>query len=338
MEDLLKDLAMAKPPPPEVNHDRMERDLVRITAMPRPVASRARSLKRFAPLLVAAGVIALVVVLLPQPTQPVQPAAPPQWWHQLTRQWSLMVVGDPTNPYLVRFDSLNDQWLSATSQVNVVQKDGRVGPYSSIDEAKWETAGKPTSAPQLGGNHLVRIGPMKPAVQKTNVSGLQMSVHSWARLDSLDSLPTDPAELKKTLENLTGEKTPHRIASLAMGLMTANVRDDQRQAAFELIKALDGARFLDRVNLRDGRTGIGVAIAAPPTFQFSEVETQLVVNPETGLPMVKQEVITTSQHGLPANWPISEEEYLLLDKTTIDPIVPHDVPVNGPVESPIIER
>jgi hypothetical protein len=44
------------------------------------------------------------------------------------------------------------------------------------------------------------------------------------------------------------------------------------------------------------------------------------------------------QFGLPAGEPISEEEYLLLEPASIDPIVPQDVVVNGEVESPIIER
>jgi hypothetical protein len=343
MEDLLKDLAAAKPPTPEVDPARMERDLARILALPRHRVARLQLVKRFTPLLVAAAVIALVVVLLPQPTRPVQPASPPQWWHQLTRQWSLMVVGGPANPYLVQFEAMTDAWLSANSQITVVQKDGQVVPYSHDDEAKWEAAGKPAVAPQLGGNHAVRIGPMKPAVQKTNVAGFQMSAHSQVRFDALSSLPADPQELKKALEAIIGPNSPqaerpYRTASLAMGLMAANVSSDQRRAAFELLKTLDGARFLGEVPLRDGRFGIGVGIAAPPTFQFSGVETQLVVSPETGLPMVRREMLTTPQHGLPAGVGIAEEEYLLLDRTDIDPIVPLDVPVNGEVDSPIVAR
>ena len=63
-----------------------------------------------------------------------------------------------------------------------------------------------------------------------------------------------------------------------------------------------------------------------------------MVNPETGLPMVRRNVLTTPQHGLPVNTPIFEETYLLLERTTIDPILPHGVAVNGAAESPIIER
>jgi hypothetical protein len=336
MEDLLKDLARVKPPVPAVDPEQMERDLARITAMPRQPS--ARSLKRFAPLAVAAVVIGLVVVLLPKPTEPVQPAGPAKWWHALSRQWSIMIVGEPANPYAVFIDSKTDRWLSANQQVTVVQKDGDVQPFSLVrDTDPWEAAGRPATVPQIGGTHLVRIGPLKPAVQKTDVSGFQMSVHSHARFDSLDSLPADPRELKKALETIVGND-PYRIGSLAMELMASNVRHDQRQAAFELLKTLDGARFLGTVQLSEERSGVGVAIAAPPTFQFTGVETQLVINPATGMPVVRRDMLTTAQHNLPANSPISVEEYLLLEQVTIDPIVPQDVPVNGEVESPIIEK
>lgn len=338
MEDLLKDLAQAKPPSPEVDRDRMERDLARITALPQERPVRKQLVRRFAPLLVIGVVIVLVVVLLPAPPQPVQPASPQKWWHELTRQRSLMIVGDPTAPYGVYFDSKTDRWLAANQQVTVIQKDGEVRAFPlTRDGNTWENAGSPATVPQVGGNHLVRIGPMKPAVQKTAVSGFQMSLHSQARFDSLDSLPAEPRELRKALETIVGNDA-YRIGSLAMELISANVRDDQRRAAFELIKTLDGARFLGDVTVLDERRGIGVAIAAPATFQFSDVETQLVVDPQTGLPIVKKDVITTSQFGLPAQMPISEVDYLLLEQVGFEPIVPQDVPVNGEVESPIIER
>jgi hypothetical protein len=205
------------------------------------------------------------------------------------------------------------------------------------DGKEWEAAGRPEVVPQVGGNHLVRIGPMKPAVRKTSVSGLQMSLHSQDRFDSLDSLPAEPQELRKALETIAG-KDAYRVGSLAMELMSLNVRDDQRRAAFEMIKTLDGARFLGEVTARNERKGIAVAIDAPSTFQFTNVETQLVMNPETGLPIIKRDVITTPQHGLPAQMAISEEEYLLLEQVAFEPILPLDVPVNGEVESPIIER
>lgn len=332
MEDLMKDLARVKPPTPEVDHERMERDLARITALPR---SRS-AWRRFAPLLVAAAVIALVVVLLPKPTPPVQPAAPASWWHVLTEQTALMLVGDPANPYAVRFYSKTDEWLTADSQVLVFQKDGEVVPYTDADHAKWEAAGKPATAPQVAGSHSVRIGPMKPAVQKTNVAGFQLSLHSNVRFDSLESLPADPLELKKALETISGKDT-YKTASLAMGLMSANVRDEQRRAAFELLKNLEGARSLPDVLLPESRL-VGVAIPAPPSFQFSDVEVQLWVKADTGLPHSRSDVITKAQHGLPHGTPISTEVYLLLDKTDIDPIVPQNVPVNGEVESPIVDR
>lgn len=338
MEDILKDLAQAKPPTPEVDSGRMERDLARIMTLPQEKPARKLLVRRFAPLAVIGAVIVLAVVLLPAPPEPVQPASAPKWWHALTRQWSVMIVGDPAKPYATFFDSKTERWLAANQQITVIQKDGDVRPFSlQRDGNEWEEAGKPETVPQVGGNHLVRIGPMKPAVQKTSVSGFQMSLHSQARLDSLASLPADPQELRKALETVAG-KDAHRVGSLAMELMSANVRDDQRRAAFELIKTLDGARFLGEVTVLNERKGVAVAIAAPSTFQFTNVETQLVMNPETGLPIIKRDVITTPQHGLPAQMAISEEEYLLLEEVAFEPILPLDVRVNGEVESPIIER
>jgi len=332
MEDLLKDLAQAKPPAPEVDPERMERDLARITAMPRPAKTRT-SLRRFSPVLVAAAVIALAVVLLPRPAPPVQPAAPPQRWHVLTQKWELMIVGEPANPYTVVLSATDERWAGPDSQVDVTQKNGEVAPFTRDDEARWETAGKPTKAPQLGGHGSVRIGPMQPAVRK--IDGPEPNPFA--------GLPADPVELKKTLQTISGDKgSPdslnYQTAMLAMQMMTANISDDRRRAAFEALKTVDGVRLLDRMTLRDGRSGTGVAIPAPPTFQFTGFETQLVVNQETGLPMARRNVLTSPQHGLPVTTPIFEEEYLLLERTTIDPILPHGVVVNAAPESPIIER
>jgi hypothetical protein len=333
MEDLLKDLARAKPPAPEVDPERMERDLARIIAMPRPAKTRI-SVRRIGPVLVAATVIALAVMLLPRPGPTVQPAAPPpQRWHMLTQEWELMVVGEPANPYTVLLRATAERWAGPDSQVEVIQKNGEVVPASPDDEAKWETAGKPATAPQLGGHSSVRIGPMQPAVRR--IDGPESNPFA--------GLPADPVELKKALQAVAGDNGSqdslnYRTAMLAMQMMTANIRDDQRRAAFEVLKTIDGVRLLNQAMLRDGRSGIGVAIPAPPSFQFTSFETQLVVNPETGLPMVKRNLLTAPEHGLPVNTPLFEEEYLLLERTTIYPILPQDVTVNGAAESPIIER
>ncbi|MCP2244865.1 hypothetical protein [Lentzea aerocolonigenes] len=332
MEGLLKDLTQAKPPAPEVDRERMERDLARIIAMPRPAKTRT-SARRFGPVLVAAAVIALAVVLLPRPAPPVQPAAPAQQWHVLTQKWELMIVGEPANPYTVLLSATDERWASAQRQFDVIQKNGAVEPFTRDDEAKWETAGKPSTAPQLGGHGSVRIGPMQLGVRRIDAP----------ESNPFAGLPADSAELKKTLQTVAGDNgskdsLDYRTALLAMEMTTANIRDDQRRAAFEVLKTLDGVRQLGEAKLRDGRSGVGVAIPAPPSFQFTSFETQLVVNPETGLPMVRRNILTAPEHGLPVNTPIFEEEYLLLERTTIDPILPEGVTVNGAVESPIIER
>lgn len=336
MEDILKDLAQAKPPTPEVDPDRMERDLARIVALPRERQVRKRIVRRFAPLAVVAAVIALAVVMLPEPSQPVQPAGSSQWWRVLRQQSSLMVVGEPSRPFVVRFDSKTDQWQAGNREIAVVQKDGKVEPFSRGDNTAWEAAGRPEVVPQLGGSRSVRIGPMAPAVQESYVSGLSLTSAYWERLESFDDLPADPAGMKEKLQ--PEEKGAYDLADLVMAVMIADVRDDQRRGAFELLRSLDGARYLDRVSLPNGGVGVGVAFPALRQFQFSDVETQFVINPATGKPVLKRNVITTSQHGLPAKTSIAEEQYLLLEGTNAEPILPLGVAVNGGVESPIIER
>ncbi|MDX3657729.1 hypothetical protein PV646_10480 [Streptomyces sp. ID05-26A] len=336
MEDILKDLAQAKPPTPEVDPERMERDLARIVTLPRERPARRQFVRRFAPLVVVAAVIALAVVVLPEPSQPVQPAAAPQWWRVLRQQSSLMVVGEPTKSFVVRFDSKTDQWQAGKREIAVVQKDGEVEPFSRDDDTAWEAAGRPEVVPQLGGSRSVRIGPMAPAVQESYVSGLSLTSAYWERLESFDDLPADPAGMKAKLQ--PEEKGAYELADLVMAVVIADVRDDQRRGAFELLKSLDRARYLDRVPLPNGGVGVGVTIPAPPQFQFSDVETEFVFNPATGKPILKRNVITTAQHGLPAKTSIAEEQYLLLEGTNTEPILPLGAAVNGGVESPIIER
>ncbi|MFD4671919.1 hypothetical protein ACFWNN_19450 [Lentzea sp. NPDC058450] len=336
MEDLMKSLAEARPPTPEVNRDRMERDLARIVALPREKPTRKAIVRRFAPLAVVAAVIAVAVVVLPEPSQPVQPAAPGQWWRMLRQQSSLMVVGESSKSYVVRFDSKTDRWQAGNREIEVVQKDGEVEPYSRDDDAAWEGAGRPEVVPQLGGSRWVRLGSMVPGVKESYVSGLSLTSMYWDRLESFEDLPADPAGI---LEKLKPEgKSTYQLAELVMAVLVADLRDDQRRAAFELLKSLDGVRYLDRVQLRNERVGVGVAIPAPPQFQFTGVETQFVINPDTGMPILRRNIITTPQHGLPVNTAISEDEYLLLERTNIEPILPLGVAVNGEVESPIIER
>lgn len=338
MEDLMKALARAKPFTPEVDHERMERDLAEIIVLPHEEKPRYRVVKRFAPLLVIGAVIALVVVLLPSPPEPVQPAAPPRWWHVLTQVRSMMIVGDPAKPYAADIMSKTDRWVSSTSEVTVLQKDGSVRAVQlTAERDEWEAAGRPEFVPVVGGTTKVHIGPMKPAVRRNTVSGFQMSAHSEARFDSLDSLPADPGKLRTALEKIVGSDT-YRLATLAIELISSNLRPDQRVAAFDVLKSLDGARSLDDGMVRGEYVGPGVAVPRPSGFQFTGLETQLFLSQETGLPVLRQDVLTTPQYGMPAGYPVLLEEYLLLEEVDWEPIVPQDVPVNAPVESPIIER
>lgn len=344
MGDLLKDLARTRPSTPDVDQERMERDLARIVSLPRSSFREwagAPAFRRLVPALVAVAVVALAVVLVPsEPRQ--QLGTAPEKWHVLSRLASLMVVGDATNPYVVRFASETDKWLAAEGQTTISQLSATVTPYSHEDGTKWVAAGSPSRAQQVGGNHQVRIGTLRPGVAKTNYPDFQMSNYDRVRFDALGSLPAKPVELKKSLEalipNYDQTRDVDRLAALAMGMTAANVRPDQRSAAFELLKGLGAVRELGIVTLPNGRKGTGVALTRPDGFQFSNLETQLVIDEATLLPIIIRNVITTAQYGLPAGTSVSEEEFVVLEATSADPILPEDVVVNGEVESPIIEK
>ena len=128
-----------------------------------------------------------------------------------------------------------------------------------------------------------------------------------------------------------------RTAMLAIGMLSANVRPDQRAAAFELVK-WHNPRELGTVTLPDGRKGLGLAVRAPQKFQFTYLETQVVVDPQTFLPLVVRDVLTWPAYGLPVGTTVAEEEFKIIEATDAEPALPSGVTVNGEVESPIIER
>ncbi|MFS8100448.1 hypothetical protein LFM09_25295 [Lentzea alba] len=346
MGDLLKDLARTRPSTPDVDPERMERDLARIVSLPRSSYRRewagAPSFRRLLPLLVAAAVVALAVVAVPsQP--PAQMGKGPEKWRVLSRVTSLMVVGDPANPYVVRFASESDKWLAAEGQTTISQVSGTVMPFGPADDEKWKAAGSPSRAPQVGGNHDVRIGPMKPAVRKTNYPDFEIAPGDQMRFDELAKLPATPSALMAKLADLNSDPRQsevdrrYRMALLAMGMMAANVTVEQRFAAYEVLLGLF-VRNVEKVTLPNTREGIVGVVPSPKTFQFKDVETQLVLDPDTRMPIMRRDVITTPQHGLAAGTSISEEEFVLLEASNSDPMLPTGVVVNGEVESPIIER
>ena len=92
------------------------------------------------------------------------------------------------------------------------------------------------------------------------------------------------------------------------------------------------------LTLPDGRKGLGLAVRAPQKFQFTYLETQVVVDPQTFLPLVVRDVLTWPAYELPAGTTIAEEEFKIIEATDDEPRLPSGVTVNGEVESSIIER
>jgi hypothetical protein len=327
MADLLNDLAKIRPPDPEVDHDRMERDLARIVALPRPQPpgrTRVRSFtRRYGPALVAFAAVVLLVLTLRPPDRTAQIAEPKAWWHVQTRTTALLPVGDPANPYVMQLTSDKEEWFAPVRHVRVSQLNGVVSPRSAADGARWETAGVPAVVPIVGTNHNLRVGPLRPTAWQD-----ADSTFGTIPYENIDALFPDAAAPGTAV---SPPREPGQLMRLAIGPL----RDDQRQALFALLKA--SARDMGRVTLPDGRVGLGVALTPVASPLFGTVEEQLVVDERTALPIVHRQVLTADRYGLTAGTPVSSEEYLHLGLTD-DASGPPDVNPIGEPEPPIFER
>ncbi|MEV6240278.1 hypothetical protein [Lentzea sp. NPDC051838] len=345
--DLMKDLARTRPSTPDVDPERMERDLARIVSLPRSSHHRewtgAPSFRRLVPFVVAALVMALAIVVVPS-DRPEELATTPVRWQVVTRKTELMVVGDAANPYVLRYSFVTDRWLSRDGQTTVRQGGGGVAPFSDADIVKWEAAGKPGRARQVGGNHDVRIGPVAAAVTKTHDADFAISGDDRIRFDALRELPTDQIPLWNALsamisgfDRLPQNEDRYRLALLAMDVLAMNTTPEQQLAAWRVLGGLF-IRNMEKITLPNGREGLSGVVPTPKRFQFTNVETQLIVDPKTYEPLMIKDVITAPQHGLAAGTAISSTEFLSLGPATGEPHIPDGVVVNGEVESPIMER
>lgn len=323
MGDLLNDLRQTRPPAPEVDHDRMERDLARITALPRPGRRTWASSfgRRFGPVLVAvAAVVLLVLTVLPSDrAEPI--AHPGPWWHVQTRYTTLWQVGDPANPYVMRLAYDSDSWFAPGRQVKVDQLNGLAGPRSAEDAAKYEAAGKPNPVPIVDLPLSLRVGPLRPAAS----SEPYMPILANVPFEAIAALPADVEGLRKTVKHATD----------GFSLASSPLRTDQRQALFALLKTM--ARDLGKVTLPDGRTGLGVAIAPVESFWTGNYEEQLIVDEQTAEPIVLRHVLVAPWANLPAGTVVTSTEFVHLGMTS-GVEGPPDAGAIGKGESPIIRR
>jgi hypothetical protein len=321
MGDLLKDLARTRPSTPDVDPERMERDLARITSLPRlrEWAGAPSFTRRFGPVLVAFAAVVLLVLAIRPSDHARQIAQPQPWWHVQTRSNSLLPVGDPADPYVMRLVSDTEEWFAPGRHVKVSQLNGMVAPKSANDDARWATAGAPMVVPIVGMNHNLRVGQMRPGAGKDDISAFGTIPY-----EEIGNLFTDVSALGSGVR-------PPREPGQMMRLAIAPLRDDQRQALLALLRT--SARDIGRVTLPDGRVGVGVALAPVESPQFGAVEEQLVVDERTAQPIVHQQVLITPRYGLPAGTPIWSEEYLHLGLTD-DASGPPDVSAIGEVVSP----
>ncbi len=329
MGDVLKDLGRAKPPTPAVDPERMERDLAQILTLPRPQPPGVRrgrvAFRQLAPALAAVGVVALLLLVLLPSGRSQSPAGSGEWWRVQVASSSLTVVGTDADPYVLELRTETSYWLTEQRKL-VVNANGHVGWRSETDLNRWLAAGSPTQVPEVGTPRSVRVGPVRASARETT-DGSFASEYVQLPFTERDRLPSDPAELREVLTSLTGpDGSPYVLARLAMAITATPLRPDQRQAALSLLRTLNGVRD----------TGTGLAVAAPPAGQFTQLETQLVVDHETSQAISIRTVLTSPERGLPAGAAVESEDYNLIGMTRDSPQTPTDVLVNGEPDSPFI--
>ncbi|ANZ37134.1 hypothetical protein BBK82_14735 [Lentzea guizhouensis] len=328
MGDVLKDLSRARPATPEVDPERMERDLAQILTLPRPhppgVWRGQAALRRLAPVLVGVGVVAVLLIALLPSDRTRTPAGPGESWRVHIASSQLTVVGSGANSYVLELRTDIDRWLAPKRQL-VVTANGHVGWRSEADLNRWLAAGSPSRVPVLGAqNKELRVGPVRASASETT-DGSFSDTYDQVVFAERDTWPSDPGSLLATVESLVGG-TPYATARVAMAMTATPLRVDQRRAALDLLRKLPGVRD----------NGVGLAITAPAAGQFTGLETQLVVDLETAQAISIRTVLTAAEHGLPAGAVVESQDFSLVGTTHEAPQVPADVLVNAEPDSPFI--
>ncbi|GLZ33060.1 hypothetical protein Lesp02_52480 [Lentzea sp. NBRC 105346] len=341
--DLMKELAKAKPPAPEVDPVRMELDLTRITSMPRPEPPRswmgAASFRRWsAPILAASFAVALLIgTLVVLPSSNVEVAATDRYWHAAQHELKLVPVGSADAPYVMVVESDSERWVDVSPEARgaeIKQLNGQVRPWTPDDVTKWQQAGKPETVPMVDTSGFsLRVGPLKPAVSGWYSHGVELIGGRTLDYDQLRALPGEPAALREAMEQiLRDEKSDESVMQRGLldrvsRLPALPVRRETRAAAIALLKTLPGVRQVDASTL-----GFG----AGPFEQFKVTEQQLVIDPRTLAAVELRRVLLEPQAGLPAGTVVRSEKYTALEMTNKTPQLPAGVPVNGPLDSPVI--
>lgn len=209
--------------------------------------------------------------------------------------WQVPAAG---GPYTMIHKTLNQYWLArpgAGRSWVMVQSLG-VTPATANDEAAWQRAGSPTT---------VKVPKPKPAELQTTPGKLQGNPVDTAQmfaigsrnvsLKQLNSLPTDPAALRKALlsdfdgggGDMPTDRGQWLLGVTASLVVDLPVSDSVRAAAYRLLAELPGVRELGTVRDVRGRTGQAVAFTQDSP-QVGSSEVRLIIDADTGRALAQE--------------------------------------------------
>ncbi|MFC4586854.1 CU044_5270 family protein [Sphaerisporangium corydalis] len=205
-------------------------------------------------------------------------------------------------------------------------------PAEGAEEA-WERDGSPTrwslevSTPKANGTvPKVRMklssDPGKPFGNPINVGDkIRDLAGKNVSMAELQDLPTTAAGLKKRLlsgyeghgtESDDPQDADSWLFQVTSGLLDGPVKPEVRAAAYKVLAGLGGVRALGEVTDVLGRTGQGVA--RTENWATGRFERQIIIDPETGLPLSDQVVaikgkgsFAWAEPGTPVFWQATEK-------------------------------
>jgi hypothetical protein len=250
-------------------------------------------------------------------------AATGRYWHTSEIDGET-ADNDPHHPtYEIASKSQVDAWVarSPSQRTWTIRRPLSVWPATPADQAAWRRDGSPASVhisgKPVGNADLITMG-AGPAVATWQPGTAQAFTAQMTR-SQLDQLPTDPGRLASVLRQRIGSQIPnlpfiaaHKQSIIdamlfndGTGLLADPISPQVRAADYRMLAAMPGMRAMGQVRDVLGRTGYGVAMIGPGSFngysvlRFTE-EDLLVVNTRTGALLASEQIVRGPASGATA--------------------------------------
>ncbi|MFB9495829.1 CU044_5270 family protein [Saccharothrix mutabilis subsp. capreolus] len=221
--------------------------------------------------------------------------SPGQYRYTRTRDWALAVDDRGDQKFRHLYEGVSETWRPQDWRAEWVSR------YTVTGKRQWVEGTE--EAARAAGVHLdeprttERRAPCGDFVPELGESGPCANVAgSWRHPTEafLDTLPRDPAELHRQLDQAAQDVPGGPLAVAADVLATAWVPEDLRAALYQALAKLPDLTVSDRAANLDGRVGVALRAGAGPQAR------EIVVDPSTGRFIGERVISTQEWEGLPA--------------------------------------